>query len=180
MTWKVFVWQATVGEDELKYSTPGSAMHKAYENMVQMSDKDKYVTSTKESLDKIITDPTFVLYAGSSSFLPYPELTVLSIVETIRTDLSIALQKDSEFTKLFDYQIQKLIQSGLLVKMRHKWLQSGKPTGGAGEEKAAEAANPLGYSNLLFPFLCLFGGVAVSGALSFVEFVTKKLTVVEI
>ena len=39
------------------------------------------------------------------------------------THLAIGMQKDSEFKEIFDYQLLKMKQAGMLLQEAHHWLR---------------------------------------------------------
>lgn len=71
--------------------------------------------------------------------------------------LGIGLQKNSEFRELFNYEILKITESGILGKMRNFWL-GGQPVESA-ESAGSNSVVSLSYNNLLFPFLILCFGI---------------------
>ena len=50
---KVFVWRSSSAEQVLQNAPIGTNMNKAYEDMINRDDVDKYVTNTPDSLQKI-------------------------------------------------------------------------------------------------------------------------------
>ena len=83
---------------------------------------------------------------------------------------AIGLRKHSEFTKMFDYHILKMRQSGLLAKMLEDWNKKII----ALESDPGIEAYPLAYDNLLFPFLILSTGTAIALLLLILEWVINK------
>ena len=75
--------------------------------------------------------------------------------------LGIGLQKHSEFRELFNYELLKLTESGILFKMQHIWLERGIPIT-TGAEHAPTSVVSLSYDNLLFPFFILVGGTIMA------------------
>ena len=110
------------------------------------------------------------MFSGACGYFAYPEVTILNVEERIMTRLSIAFVEDSEFLPIFDYHIKKIMESGLLAQMKHVYLEAGKlePLNEALKD-IAEAAHPLGYSNLLFPALLLIGGICLGLLLLLLE-----------
>ena len=59
----------------------------------------------------------------------WKSLVTLDIKEKITFPVSIAMQKGSELLALFNHQILRMIETGVLQRMRKKWLViSGKFT----------------------------------------------------
>ena len=126
----------------------------------------------------MLDNPKSVYYGGSIGFLADPDFLVLDITETITSQLAIGLQKDSEFKKLFDYQITKQIQSGLISFLINKWVKAGRLDEiGRISKDPTEAAKSLSYANLLLPFIILSVGIAVGGAIFCTENVKKRIEV---
>ena len=78
---------------------------------------------------------------------------ILSLSDSIKYKSSFALQKDSEFTQIFNYHIAKLDETGVLDSLRFTYLP-----------KTVTVSNPsksisLGFNNVLFPFLILVFGI---------------------
>ena len=161
------MWKSSSAEGALRNAPEGSAMHLAYQQMRSRPEEEAFVTSTQSTLDLIAKDPTYIHFGGASAYYSFPQLTILSIKEEVMTSLCIALQSDSEFTDIINFYLSQLMQSGLLPKMRHKWLEKGhlEPL-----NEASEAANALGYDNLMFPFMSLLGGIFVASILLMFEY----------
>ena len=168
----VYVWGTSSGEEIFASSPKGSPMQQAYKQMASRVKSNKYIYSDQAAVQKVMEDQTKAFFGSTSGLLSYPEVIVLKIEESSTTHLSIALQKNSELTKLFDYHLGKMLQSGLIRKMRNKWLLKDRVSGTV-NGNLGEAANPLGYDNLLFPFLGLVGGVILSGVIILAEYVNS-------
>ena len=167
---KVFVWKAGSAEHAMRNAEEGSYMKLAYEQMMSRPDEEKYVTSLQGTLNLLAKDPQFIHFGGSTSLKSFPQLTILDIEEKRHFSNSIGFQKGSEFKKMFDFYLLQIKQSGLFVKLENKWLEKGKvePLNEV-LEAISQAARPLGYDNLLFPFLSLIGGVSVAILLILLE-----------
>ncbi len=77
------------------------------------------------------------------------------------SQIAFGLQKNSELRPLLDHHILKLIESGAVSHLRHKWLRRRAPKLERREEKEeGEGALALGYDNLMFPALALLAGIA--------------------
>ena len=100
------------------------------------------------------------------------------IEESIKEDASFAFQKDSEFTDLFSYHLEKLKAHGMLAKNAQKWLRCGiiccisdaaqktifsldRPAISPNSEE--ESVKPLGYEEaFFFPFALLAAGICAA------------------
>ena len=106
---------------------------------------------------------------------------VLDISDAIVQHIAVALVKDSEFTEMFNSQLLKMEQSGLINKYMNKWMpwiasksyarSSGKAV--AGEE---EAALSLSYENVLFLFFIFLSGPVLASIIAMIEKVFSLCT----
>ena len=66
------------------------------------------------------------------------------------------MQEDSEYKKLFNYNLQKLYDAGILDYLAQKYMTT--------KESLATIKEtvPLGYDNVIFPSLLLFTGILAS------------------
>ena len=90
-------------------------------------------------------------------------MLTLDIDEKFEVYEAFGLPKNSEFKGIFDYNIVKLRQSGILEQIRSIHFQNRRPD--MNDEKANDAI-VLGYTNLLFPFIILAGGNRIGSVFS--------------
>ena len=83
---------------------------------------------------------------------------------------TLALQKDSEFLSVFIHYILKTMESGLLRKNHLKHFAD------LFVKDNFEMIEPLGYNNVMFPFICLGVGICLSFAKVIAEIVVMKMT----
>ena len=78
------------------------------------------------------------------------------------------LQKDSEFALMFTYHILKMEQSGLIDRIRHKWMDSA--------DNIYERPMPptLGFESVIFLFALLLLGALAAGIIIYFEFLAKR------
>lgn len=88
--------------------------------------------------------------------------------ETSKLDVAIAVPKNSEFRDLFNYELVKLRQSGVLDKMLQVHIPD-KTASEANDEEAETEVNGLDYMTLLFPFMVLVLGLLVAVGLAILE-----------
>lgn len=118
----------------------------------------------------MLENPNSVYFGGAIGFYADKDFLVLDIAETILSQVALGLQKDSEFKNIFDYQITKQIQSGLVAYLINKWVKNGQLDEiGQINKDPSEATNSLSYANLLLPFIILFVGMTFGLSISFVE-----------
>ena len=73
----------------------------------------------------------------------------------IPTPIALAFPPNSELVETTNFFLLKLKETGLLHKMRTKWMPKK-------EDEVPPTATVLGFENLVFPFLCLTFGVLFS------------------
>ena len=89
------------------------------------------------------------------------QLRLYKIKEGMTLSQGLCLQKHSEFKGLFDYQLNKMEETGLKEFLRQKYLpQLYGLQEAAGSPAAAAAA--ISWSGVFFPFALLAGSVGVS------------------
>ena len=141
------------------------------------SEGNQYLIDTNDIKRSIQKYPNSVYFGGSIGFLKDPDFLVLDIIETVRSQIAIGLQKDSEFKGIFDYHVTKQIQSGLITYFIHKFVKDGRL-----EEidelnvDPTEATDSLSYGNLLLPFLILGFGVVLCFIVCFIEYLRKSFS----
>ena len=171
---KFAVWAETTEEQYLRNGPKGSFRRRAYESIVD-NKEDSYIYSTEESVTKILADPKTIYFGNNLPFLGNQRIiSVDDMTDRFVTFIAFGLQKNSEFKQLFDYELLKMKQSGVILHEAYKWLRNRLPE--KGRSPFVEEATPLGYNNLLFPGLILLVGIAMSLALVFLEFTIKPKT----
>ena len=114
-------------------------------------------------LYNLLNDKAKALFLGVSSYFTLNDgVYALDLKQPTTSLNSFGLQKDSEFTKIFSYHLRKMDESGLLHRLEKKWnhiVEKHKTDGG-------RRATPLGYENVLFPFMgVILGAVLALSAL---------------
>ena len=94
-------------------------------------------------------------------------LMVSPIIDGGKDRVAIGLQKDSEFTKLFNYHLIKLHESGILDKMEKLHFSPDPVLIPSAAE--IEESYKLAYDKVTFPFLVLLLGIALSVGASICE-----------
>ena len=74
---------------------------------------------------------------------------------------AISLQKGSEFLHQFNYNLEKLLERGIIHKLNADWSKKKVVN------YEAPPAMSLGYDNLLFPFVIIVGGTGIAGNLNY-------------
>ena len=87
----------------------------------------------------------------------------IDIVESSEQSVSFTFQKDSPYSPLFNYHLQKMHEDGVIHRLRMKWLPK-QQTGSSSDQPLS-----LGYNNLVFPFLALVFGCSSALVISICE-----------
>ena len=96
-------------------------------------------------------------------------LIALGVADAVTTFKSMALQKNSEFSTLFNHQILMMIESGKLERIKYQW------EGKHDENYEVEEAIVLGYEHVLFPYSWLALGMTMSVPIILAEWMAKRL-----
>ena len=79
-----------------------------------------------ELLNRATTEEKTLLYfMNHKPFSPKPQwksLVPLNIKELVWIFVSIGMQKDSELFELFNHHILRMLETGVVERMRKKWL----------------------------------------------------------
>ena len=70
-----------------------------------------------------------------------------------------AFQKESELLNIFNYYLEKMQQSGVIDRLRQKFIGDHNRDTGALNIQALQG---LGYANVVFPFLALLTGLCAA------------------
>ncbi len=106
---------------------------------------------------------SILTYAGDSELEP-----VVDFEDRLESQLAFGLRQDSELKSMFDHALFKVVQTGLLRELMHKWLEDKRP-GDMSSRIFTEEAKPLGYENMFFPCLVMASGLAVALVLVLAE-----------
>ena len=79
--------------------------------------------------------------------------------EKIRYPEAWAFQKESELLPIFNYGLQKMQQTGVMDRLRLKYL--GDHSSHTGTAMTQDSIG-LGYENVAFPFMALLGGLCLA------------------
>ncbi len=95
--------------------------------------------------------------------------------ERIINSNSFCFPKESEIKDLFDYQVVKMYNTGLLDKIHHDTMRQGKPDEGRKVVSDDEEEILFEFSNLGFPGTLLASGVAMAALIGMVEKLSQSL-----
>ena len=151
----------------LKNAPKGSAMKRIFDN-------NKYTVkqSDQEMLQEIEEDSKTILYHYADRLdTVYTDTGIieLDIIEAATLPQAFAFKKGSEFFALFNYQLLKMIESGMTKRIKKKWARDPNQEYGMAEPIV------LGYDNLFFPFGWLALGIIFTMPILAVESFRKWL-----
>ena len=90
-------------------------------------------------------------------FLTNTSFQVLSLSDSVTMTSAYAFQRNSEFTKLFDYHLSMLDEAGLLEKIKKKYFYKPFPY-----DIDSSKAIVLGFDNVILPFIILCIGSVIA------------------
>lgn len=151
----------------LRNAKEDSMAHEVYKHHLSHKTAQEYAT------EQLKDPPKAALFASHLIVLLHKHLLFLrNFDDSVSTQLAIGLQDDSEFREVFNHQLIKLHQTGVLNLLAHKWLKDDEPDDWS-HRIFQEEAWPLGYENLLFLMLVLITGVSCSAFILCVEVLLK-------
>ena len=103
-------------------------------------------------------EPKTLNFGSSLTFVGRHEFYPLDIKEASRQMVAFGLQKGSEYTEIFNYNIQKMDEAGILDSLAKEHISTQTPSQTTGVEEPIS----LGYDNVLFPCIVLVSGCALS------------------
>ncbi len=124
-----------------------------------------------------LQEPTKAVYFGSKvdtgeDFKHF--LFLHSFRDYISTTLAMILPKGSEFSRIFNHEIRRLDQAGMLDKLAHRRFDADSP-GDATERIFHKEAQALGYKNFSFPTIVMLCGIIAGLAISIFECKSKSV-----
>ena len=142
----------------MRAAPEGSAMRWVYDEQIKDND-DARMTTLAATFKRAAEEPKVLAY---TIHRPWTEdtaekqLVPLDITEKLTIYEGSPMQKNSEFLELFTHHTVRLQESGVLGKLKSKWLAK------AGEGTLLWEAISLGYDNVLFPFALVASGSLVA------------------
>ncbi len=89
--------------------------------------------------------------------------------DAVHTYGSFAFPKGSDLVEPFCYNVLRQRERGLVKNIKHKWFGNRAPRDYSSRIFLGIDATPLGYLNLIFPYLILGGGILSSLVVGFFE-----------
>ncbi len=150
-------------------SKPDSALHKIYYDTM-VGNQDSFYQSLTDIADKLRADKKTVNFGTQSEMLLEEEIISLPLEEALTDTFANAFPKDSEFLGILTHYIRGIDESGLMDKIKKKWLPKKKYS-----SNNVVTAWPLDYFSLIFPCMVLSGGMVAGVTLGFCETLTSCL-----
>ena len=107
-------------------------------------------------------------YSGYLSSLEIDGSYPIDIKESNEQEVSITMTKDSPYSQLFNYHLQRMDENGVIQRLQKKWTPKLDST-----SNMDSAFLSLGYNNLVFPFLAFVIGCSAALLIAFCERVIK-------
>ena len=96
------------------------------------------------------------MFDYESTFFGFKKVKALPLIGRLKLLVTFAMKTDSEFVDIWSYHLQRMIEFGIVKKLKKKWLPDDDKVGRVNFEAVL-----LGFENLLFPFIILaMGGLA--------------------
>lgn len=158
--------------DLLARAKPGSAKHKAYRNL-------KELPNYEEALQNVINDPKTLFYSWEGVLVQVDnraqhfqsQAYALKMDDATYSLTSFGLQKNSEFRQIFNHFLQKQLEHGIIKRLYRKHHNSLY----VHKEFGMPEPQPLGYDNVMFPYILLGGSLVASLLMAMVECFWHKL-----
>jgi hypothetical protein len=145
-------------------------MHRVY-HQTMVDNPDALFTSAEEALEKMMmmTREKTLVFAHVLNSINHPNHHPMKgVSDAYRGATGLAFQRDSEFTKVFNHHLIKMIERGVLNGIKRRWK---KPDLFEREECGSKGVN-LGYGEVGFPFMVVLIGAAISAIVVLHERVT--------
>ena len=167
-------------ESLLKNSGTGTARMKVYQDKFEMK------KNREEAINEVVDDPKCLLFthlAISLSEDPKDRTYPLKTDNLVNTFGGFGFQKNSEFVQIFNHYIVKAYEIGLLgtsIKTRgfyKTYTRHGGDIDGLKRNQNFETivAHELNFKNVIFCFICLAVGVALSLSIATLEYMVMMI-----
>lgn len=94
-----------------------------------------------------------------SSFVENKALLALDLEDQQYDHQTFAFKRESEFVDIFNFEIKKMEESGVLQRIRNKWTKPFDVTTAETSENGKIQAIQLGFENVIFPFIIITTGI---------------------
>ncbi len=176
---KIIVQKGTAPAMELEHAPEGTGKRKVFDALIR-GNHDAYFDYYDDAARIMWENPNIVTYTHEYALSRNKRfISLMNLDDRARVPVALAFPLDSDLTGLFQYQMVRQYQSGVLSFIKSKWvptsLRAPKDTCGVSVDELA-GAEPLGFRNLLFLSLELLAGVLLALAIYLAEVMLGKFT----
>ncbi len=133
----------------------------------------KFVDTADEVNLEVLTDQKKITYSTYIYAFDVHGLKALMDFDgSVKSQIAIGIQEDSEFKEVLSYNILKMLQSGVVRNLMQKWVYK-KPKDQS-RRIFVEDAEQIGVGNLYFPSSVLIVGIAACILLAIAERMKRK------
>ena len=160
----------------------GTAKNKVYHSYLKkIEQNNKTIDETwVEALKEVISDPKTLFYCEESCIIPTnpTKKALTDQVMTLKMDdasygiVTLGLQKDSEFSQVFNYYILKEFETGYLKRIYRKYHTDLFTK----ENYEMMEPQPLGFNNVMFCFILMVLGISLAIIRATFELIMTKVT----
>ena len=133
------------------------------ERLLQTNETD-YTSLLSKFLE---SEPNGMMYSSDLDTINIDGIYSIDIEESYKQEVSFTLQKNSPYSQLFNYHLQRMNEKGMLHRLQQKHLS--KPD----RRQSLDPPFSLGYNNIVFPFLVIIFGCTAALLTSLFEKVIK-------
>ena len=152
-----------------------------YQVFKQYIENKRIRDSSNEAAAEIASEPKTLWYMNKLGTIPetddiaieghFHEIVPLTMDDSGYVIAGFGLQRESEFSKMFNHYLLKESEHGIRNRLYRKYFNGLYVK----EEFGMPEPQPLGIDNVMFTFCCLGVGVTISIITAVVEFMVRKL-----
>ncbi len=170
--YKMMVETGTAHAMELEYSPVGSGKREVFDTLIK-DNPGAYYQTEDEVAELMLENPKIVTYNHEYALVMQKRfIPLMDLDDRAKVPVALAFPLDSELYGLFQYQMVKQYQSGVLSFLLRKWMtteiRAPQDTCGIKVEDLV-SAGPLGFKSLLFLEVVLAVGILLSVLIFLVE-----------
>ncbi len=153
--YEIYVMGGKLPEAILKEAAVGSPQKVMYEKNVHIYQYPPE-GNMENIIEEIVYKPRRAFFGTAEQFIGDSRLMKLaSFKDQIENTVHLAFKKDSDIKEFFNFHLAKLIQSGTVSQLEHKWRGQDKPKDDMSNRIFIEDFRPVGSKNLIFPSMTL-------------------------
>ena len=169
LDYQLLIFPDSITEQVLKFSVPGSSAYQLYVETIK-DNPYAYISSMDDVKEKMLSNPKAVFLGFESNFQSDNRFLVLSgFKESMEYSGSFVLPKNSEFTGLFGYHLNHILEVGLEELAERTWLKQKE----IGDSVDPSQSLALGFESIGFPFVCLAVSIWIAAIMAVLEWAGK-------